>query len=114
MAQRMKIIFSSANEAVIHDKWVPVTNAWRVLWLWTKERPRIRTVAANISTKRPHKPKRGGPPACELGELLTTPHRENWPCYERIHAPRAWNDPLVPPRQWKRDKRFGIWNVRSG
>ena len=68
----MKIIFSSANEAVIHDKWVPVTNAWRVLWLWTKERPRIRTVAANISTKRPHKPKRGGPPACELGELLTT------------------------------------------
>jgi len=24
----------------------------------------------------------GDPPAWGLGELLTTPHHKNWPCYE--------------------------------
>jgi len=24
---------------------------------------------------------------------------------------RAWNDPLVEPKQWKGDMRFGTWNV---
>jgi hypothetical protein len=28
------------------------------------------------------KPTRGGPPTCGLGEELTTPHCENWPCYK--------------------------------
>ena len=25
----------------------------------------------------------------------------------------AWSDPLVRPRQWKRDMRLGTWNVMS-
>jgi len=25
----------------------------------------------------------------------------------------AWSDPLVRPRQWKRDTRLGTWNVMS-
>jgi hypothetical protein len=27
--------------------------------------------------------------------------------------PRTWTDVLIRPQQWKRDRRFGIWNVRS-
>ena len=30
-----------------------------------------------------------------------------------LHVPRTWNDPLVRPKQWKRDVRFETWNVRS-
>ena len=26
--------------------------------------------------------------------------------------PRTWTDPLVRPKQWKRDTRLGTWNVR--
>ena len=37
---------------VFHDKWVPVTTAWRVLWLLMEGRPPIWRVAANISNKR--------------------------------------------------------------
>jgi hypothetical protein len=29
------------------------------------------------------------------------------------HVPRTWTDTLVCLKQWKRDKRFGTWNVRS-
>ena len=31
---------------------------------------------------------------------------------KRIHSPRTWTDPLVQRKQWKRDMRFGLWNVR--
>ena len=31
---------------------------------------------------------------------------------KRMHVPRAWSDPLVGLKQWKRDMRVGIWNVR--
>jgi len=27
-------------------------------------------------------------------------------------VPRDWTDSLVRPKQWKRDMRFGTWNVR--
>ena len=27
--------------------------------------------------------------------------------------PQTWTDPLVQPKQWKRDVRFDTWNVRS-
>ena len=65
-----------------HDKWVPVTTAWLVLRLRLEERPPVWRVAANIVNKSCGQPTRGGPPAWGLGELLTTPHRKNWPCYE--------------------------------
>jgi hypothetical protein len=31
-------------------------------------------------------------------------------CFE---APRAWTDSLARPKKWKKDVRFGTWNVRS-
>ena len=30
-----------------------------------------------------------------------------------MQVPWAWVDPLVRPRQWKRDTRFNTWNVTS-
>ena len=27
--------------------------------------------------------------------------------------PWTWTDPLLRPKQWKMDMRFGMWNVRS-
>jgi exonuclease III len=30
-----------------------------------------------------------------------------------MHVPQAWADPLVQPKQCKRDMRYGTWNVRS-
>ena len=63
-----------------------------------------------IIKKSRGQPKMGGPPAWGL----RTPNRKAGLDTKRIHVPRAWTDPLVRPRQWKRDIRFGIWNVRRG
>jgi len=30
------------------------------------------------------------------------------------HVPRTCTDPLVRRKQWRRDIKFGTWNVRSG
>ena len=60
-------IFFSPVDSLLHNKWVPVTTAWRVLGLRMEERTQ---------------PKRGGPPAWGLGEVLTTLHRKNVSCYE--------------------------------
>ena len=60
-----------------------------------EEWPPVRRVAANILNKQSQSADRGGPPAWGLGELLTTPHHKNWPCYERIHVPWAQTDPLI-------------------
>ena len=30
-----------------------------------------------------------------------------------IHVPQAWTNPLVRPKQLRRDMRFGSWNVRN-
>jgi hypothetical protein len=27
--------------------------------------------------------------------------------------PEAWTDPLLQPKEWKNDIRFGVWNVMS-
>ena len=56
--------------------WVPVTTGWRVLSLRMEERPPIWRVAANKLNNQSRKPKRGSPPAWELGEALTTPPLE--------------------------------------
>ena len=47
-----------------------------------EERPPIWRVAANILNKQSRTPARGGPQNWELGETLTTPHRQNLSCYE--------------------------------
>jgi exonuclease III len=28
-------------------------------------------------------------------------------------VPQAWTDSLERPKQWKKDMRFGTWNIRS-
>jgi len=61
----------------IHDKWVPVTMAWRVLSLRMDERPQIWKVAATILNKQSRQPTSGGLPAWGLGEVLTNSHRKN-------------------------------------
>jgi len=47
---------------------------------------RPRRVVANTSNKQPRQPIRGGPPACVLGEGLTTLNRKKKAaCYEILH-----------------------------
>jgi hypothetical protein len=56
----------------------------------------------------------GGPPAWGLGVGPTTPHRKNFFIVtKRFKVPRTWTDSLVRPKHWKKDMRFGTWNVRS-
>jgi hypothetical protein len=30
-----------------------------------------------------------------------------------VEGPRKWTDSLARPKHWKRDMKFGTWNVRS-
>jgi hypothetical protein len=44
----------------------------------------------------------------------TTPHRKkNSFVAKCFKAPRTWTDYFARPKQWKKDTRFGTWNVRS-
>ena len=46
--------------------------------------------------------------------MLTTPCcKKTGIVMKMIHVPWAWTDPVVQPKQWKKDMRFGTWNVRS-
>ena len=67
----------------IRDKWVPVTTAWRVLRLRMEERPPLWRVAANMLNKESRTADKGWSSSLRgLGEVLTTPHRKIWLCYE--------------------------------
>jgi hypothetical protein len=61
-------------------------------------------------------PTRGGPPAWELDEVLTT-HRKNV-CYETLKRPRTWNDPSVRPnlpmRSWQNTIKMDLHEVGCG
>jgi len=69
-------------ETILRDKWIPVTKVWRVLRLVMEERSPIWRVAANMFNKQSRTANKGGPPALESGEVLTTPRRKNVSCYE--------------------------------
>ena len=58
-------------------------------------------------------PTRGCAPALGLDEVLTSPHRKSCLVMKHIHVPWSRTDPLVWPKQWERDMRFGTWNFRS-
>jgi len=47
-----------------------------------EEQPPIWRIAVNILNKQSQTADRGGPPAWGLGEVVTTPHRENVSCYK--------------------------------
>ena len=55
---------------------------------------------------------RGVPPAWGLGEVLTNPHHYNWSNYIINTCASGLDWSFVRPKQWKRNKRFGTWNVR--
>jgi len=59
------------------DKWIPVTTAWRVLRLRMEERLPIWRVAANKLNKQSRTADMGLSSSLGLGEVLTTPPREN-------------------------------------
>jgi hypothetical protein len=63
--------------------WVAVTTARRVLRLRLEERLPIWRVAVNVLNKQSRTAERIGPQAWRFGEVLTTPHCNNWLCYER-------------------------------
>ena len=46
-----------------------------------------------------------------LEEVLKTHHRKTDFVTKWILLARAWTDPIVRPKQWKRETRFGTWNV---
>jgi len=75
-------MFNSPNICYLHDKWVPVITVWHVLRLQTDKQSPVWRVDANILNKQSQTPKRSGSPSWGLGEVLTTPHRKNWFCYE--------------------------------
>jgi len=45
--------------------------------------------------------------------MPTTPHLKNGLVTKRIELSWGWTDTSVQIKQWKRDMRFGTWNVRS-
>jgi len=46
-----------------HDKWIPVTTAWRVLTLRMEERPPVWRLAANILNKQSRAVEKGWSPS---------------------------------------------------
>ena len=45
--------------------------------------------------------------------MPTTPHRKTGIVTKHKQVPHTYTDLLVRPTQWKRNMRFGTWNVRS-
>jgi len=79
----LKIHRSGLDE--FSDKWVPVTTAWRVLRLRMEERPpiwRIHWISSRGQSTS------GGPPAWGLGEVPTTPSRQNYHVTKCSHRDR--------------------------
>ena len=95
------------------DKRVPVTTAWRVLSLRKEEWPSIWWVAANILNKQSRTADKRWSSSLGVGEVPTTPHLKTDLVTKRIQLSWAWTDTSVQIKQWKRDTRFGTWNVRS-
>jgi hypothetical protein len=80
---------------------------WReVLW--------VRRVAANILNKQSLTDDKGWSSSLGVGRGAATPHRNNFSTVTKcFKMPWTWTDSLVQPKHWKKDMRFGTWNVRS-
>jgi hypothetical protein len=81
-----------------HNKWVPVTTAWRVLRLWMEDWPPIWRVAVNVFNKQPRKADKEWSFSLEVRLLVVRTDLVR----KQILAPRVWTDPLVRSKQWKR------------
>jgi hypothetical protein len=78
-----------------------------------KEWPPIRRVAANIMNKQWRTSDKGWRSSYGVGRGVTTPHRKMYHVTKHSLRPRARTGTLVGSKQWKRDIRFGTWNVRN-
>ena len=108
---RLKIF--TLNGKTCHDKWVPFTTAVRVVGLWMGEWHSVWRIAADILNNVVADSRHGvvlqlrGWARCWQLAVTTgivTKHE---------HLPRTWTDTSVRLKQWRRDMRFGTWNVRS-
>jgi hypothetical protein len=66
----------------MHDNKVPAARVWRVLGLRLEERLPTWKAAVNILNNQSRTADNGFSSSFVLGEVLTTPHRKKWPCYE--------------------------------
>ena len=88
--------------------------AWRVLKFRREERPPIWSVAANILNKKSRTADNVWSSTFGVERGANKPLRKKTGLItKRIHVPRAWTDPLVWTKEWKRDIRFRRWNVSS-
>jgi hypothetical protein len=78
-----------------------------------KERPPIWRVAANILNKQSGQPTRGGTPAWGLGDMRQLLTVKTYQVTKLSQRHRIWTDPVVRPKQRKRDIRFGTSKVGS-
>ena len=79
-----------------------------------EKRPPIWRAAPNILNKQSRTADNERSSSLGLGEVLTTPHRKTYHVTKHLQRkPGNWTENLVRPKQRKRDKRHGTWNVRS-
>jgi hypothetical protein len=103
----------SVDGSTVRSKLVSVSTTWRVLRLRMEKRPQIWRVAANIWISSSAQSTRGAPQAWDVGEVLTTPHRKNWPCYKTNTIASGLDWYFGTTKAVQRDMRFGTLNVRS-
>jgi len=98
---------------LLNHKWVPVTKAWHVLRWWMEKWPPTRKAAANILNKQSQTADKGWNSSLGVGwgaKLLTI---KNYHITKHSKLPWTWTDPVVQPKQWKRNMKFGTTIVRS-
>jgi hypothetical protein len=69
-------------------------------------------VAANILNKQSQTADKGWSYSLEVGRGAATPHRKKFLLLRNV-SKRLEPDSLARPKQWKKDMRFGTWNIRS-
>ena len=74
----------------------------------------IWTVAANMLNKHSQTAKKGWSSSLGFGRGVNNSSPQKLK-HVTNHTQKPWNwtDPSVHPKQWKRDMRFGKWNLRS-
>jgi hypothetical protein len=98
-----------------HDRWVPCHHVMARLQVADGgDGLQIRTVAANKLNKQSRTADKGWSSSMGVGRgtnnLLTIKKFIFAKCFK---VSRTWTDSLVRPKHWRKDMRFGTWNVRS-
>jgi hypothetical protein len=65
----------------------------------------------NISNKQSRTADQGWYSRSGIGRGANNSSPKNLPCYEVFIGPRAWNDPLVRRKQWKRTQDRDMWRA---